>query len=214
MSTLVCIVPGRSWSWSLALEAFQKPHKRLTITSQKECNSSSASVSPRRKRSPSSSSTRITPSQSKELAGWARAIFNLPAAQQVDAACRGVPALVSYSERHDEGRGTRFAVCGQRIIPLRLLSNVRVELLPPNTTAKLQPLDQVIIYRVKRGILHRKMKLACRRLDNGKDKVYNVGLLKAVKWCVGEWSKLSAATIRNCWLRSGLLDKSSVSYVW
>ncbi|EEY56550.1 uncharacterized protein PITG_10093 [Phytophthora infestans T30-4] len=39
---------------------------------------------------------------------------------------------------------------------LRPLSNVRVEKLPPNTTAKIQPLDQGIINSIQRFILSQK----------------------------------------------------------
>ncbi|POM68346.1 Tigger transposable elementderived protein 6 [Phytophthora palmivora] len=49
------------------------------------------------------------------------------------------------------------------------LTNVRVEKLPPNTTSKLQPLDQGIIYCVKRSVLNKKMIRALEVIDDGTD---------------------------------------------
>ncbi|EGZ25263.1 hypothetical protein PHYSODRAFT_311834 [Phytophthora sojae] len=46
------------------------------------------------------------------------------------------------------------------------LTNVRVEKLPPNTTSQLQPLDQDIIYWVKRDVLSRKMDFALELVDD------------------------------------------------
>lgn len=63
------------------------------------------------------------------------------------------------------------------------LTNVRVEKLPPNTTSQLQPLDQDIIYWVKRDVLSRKMDFALELVDDGThDNPYKVGMQRGVQW--------------------------------
>lgn len=47
------------------------------------------------------------------------------------------------------------------------LSNVRIEKLPLSTTSKLQPLDQEILYCLKRDILRTKMNQALVTIDEG-----------------------------------------------
>lgn len=78
------------------------------------------------------------------------------------------------------------------------LSNIRLEWFPPNTTAKIQPMDQGIIYAVKRNVLHRKMRFALRRISTGLKNLCTVGLLHAMTWCEAEWAKVSPQTILNC----------------
>ena len=94
------------------------------------------------------------------------------------------------------------------------LRNVRVEKLPPNTTSELQPLDQGIIYCVKRSVLNRKMDFALDLIDNGSDdNPYKVGMQRGVQWNADAWRELSSKTIEHCWLHSGLLSRSDLSFI-
>ncbi|KAE9049319.1 hypothetical protein PR001_g3426 [Phytophthora rubi] len=63
------------------------------------------------------------------------------------------------------------------------LTNVCVAKLPANTTSKLQPLDQGIIYCIKRDVLRKKMEFAVDAVDEGVENPYKVGALKATEWC-------------------------------
>ncbi|EEY69918.1 uncharacterized protein PITG_06445 [Phytophthora infestans T30-4] len=96
---------------------------------------------------------------------------------------------------------------------LRPLSNVRVEKLPPNTTAKIQPLDQGIINSIKRYSLSQKMMFALDRLGEGLDNPYSVDQLTALLSCEAAWSKVSASTIQHCWNHSGLIQKSNLQFI-
>jgi hypothetical protein len=60
---------------------------------------------------------------------------------------------------------------------------IRVEKLPPNTTAKYQPLDQGIIHCVKRFVLSQKMMMALDRLGESIENPYTVDMLTALLWC-------------------------------
>lgn len=94
-----------------------------------------------------------------------------------------------------------------------VLTNVRVEYLPPNTTSKVQPMDQGIIHCLKRNVLHQKMVHALDYVGEGLENLYDVDLLTAMLWCENSWANVSQKTIRNCWQHSGLISKGSVSYV-
>ncbi|EEY59421.1 uncharacterized protein PITG_11456 [Phytophthora infestans T30-4] len=72
---------------------------------------------------------------------------------------------------------------------LRPLSNVRVEKLLPNTTAKIQTLDQGIINSIKHYILSQKMMFVLDRLGEGLGNQYSVDQLTALLWCEAAWSK-------------------------
>ncbi|KAG4055423.1 hypothetical protein PC123_g9495 [Phytophthora cactorum] len=86
-------------------------------------------------------------------------------------------------------------------------THVRIEKLPPNTTGKIQPMDQGIIYCVKREVLTQKMMHALGYI------AYKTDLLTAMQWCETAWGNVSASTIQKCWLHSTLISKSSVSFL-
>lgn len=89
------------------------------------------------------------------------------------------------------------------------LTNVTLEKLPPNTTAKVQPMDQGIIAYVKQAFLRRKVQLALQRICNGNTSPYQVGQLRSMIWCEKEWEGVSAETIQNCWRHSGFAEIQS-----
>jgi hypothetical protein len=94
-----------------------------------------------------------------------------------------------------------------------ILTNVRVARLPPNTTAKLQPLDQGVIYCLKRDVFRKKMEYAMEAVDTGIENPYKVGALKDIEWCSEAWQELSAKTIKNCWLHSTLIAKTDINFI-
>jgi hypothetical protein len=93
------------------------------------------------------------------------------------------------------------------------LTNVRVEKLPPNTTAKAQPMDQGIIHCVKRYVLTQQMLYALDYIGESVDKPYSVDMLTALQRCETAWSKVSPLTIQHCWHHSGLMNKANISHM-
>ncbi|KAE9285650.1 hypothetical protein PF008_g26863 [Phytophthora fragariae] len=93
------------------------------------------------------------------------------------------------------------------------LTNVRLAKLPPNTTSKRQPLDQGIIYCVKREVLRKKMEHALDRIEEGEENPNKVGMLKGIEWCAEAWQQLSVETIQHCWLHSTLISKTDMNFV-
>lgn len=90
--------------------------------------------------------------------------------------------------------------------PPPVMTNVTLIYLPPNTTSKLQPLDQGIIasfkaayrrnyadYMVKYFNLHQK---APPKLD----------ILSAIYLIADAWESIPASTIINCWRKSGIIS--------
>ena len=88
----------------------------------------------------------------------------------------------------------------------RDLTNIRIEFLPPNTTSKIQPLDQGIIKNFK----HFYRKKTVRRLLNGMDVGIrqDINLLHCLIEVKNSWNSVSAETIRNCFLK-GLISNDN-----
>ena len=102
------------------------------------------------------------------------------------------------------------------------LSHVELRMLPPNTTAFLQPQDAGIISSFKsqiskiqhRYVVDRFDDLLRRILDVGDDCVekeidslFNVDVLVAMRWAEAAWSKVTRATILHCWRHTKILDE-------
>ena len=94
-----------------------------------------------------------------------------------------------------------------------LLTNVRVVKLPPNTTSKLLPLDQGIIYCIKRQVLRKKMEQALDLMEEGVSNPYKVGMLKGIQWCAEAWQELRPETIQHCWFHSTLISKTDINFI-
>lgn len=81
------------------------------------------------------------------------------------------------------------------------LKNVKVEFLPPNTTSKLQPLDQGVIKNFK--VLYRK-EVVRQFLHDLEDKnPTKISVLDAMWMASKAWNNVTAKTIENCFLKSG-----------
>ncbi|UYV76841.1 TIGD4, partial [Cordylochernes scorpioides] len=81
------------------------------------------------------------------------------------------------------------------------LENIQVVFLPPNATAKLQPMDMGIILDIKRKY---RMKLIRRCLiDMENDRETNITLLDSIELLNMSWNSVPKSTIVNCFSLSG-----------
>lgn len=92
------------------------------------------------------------------------------------------------------------------------LTNVRVERLPPNTTAVLQPMDQGIIASLKKRYMKKKTMATLHNfLASRGNSVYTkkkpIDMLSAFTWCADAWEEMPAELISNCWRHSGLIPR-------
>lgn len=78
------------------------------------------------------------------------------------------------------------------------LHNIRVIFLPPNTTSKVQPLDAGIIAWVKRRYRRRLLFRVFENIESGKNSIYNVDIITAIRWTYDEWNACPSTVIRNC----------------
>lgn len=87
------------------------------------------------------------------------------------------------------------------------LSHVQVIFLPPNTTSKLQPLDQGIIKVFKGFYRSEIVKKLLQLIDEGKSDEMStaVNLYEAIVMLNKAWRNVSATTIRNCFKTCGFV---------
>lgn len=84
------------------------------------------------------------------------------------------------------------------------LNQIKLVFMPPNTSSKLQPMDQGIIHSLKchyRKILLMKMIEA---IDDGQE--FSVSLLDAVNFIHRAWQEVSKNTIANCYKHAGFFE--------
>lgn len=79
------------------------------------------------------------------------------------------------------------------------LMNTEICWLPPNTTSKLQPLDQGIIASFKARYRKHWTTFLLEQQDIGQDPLESMNVLKAVQWCIRAWDEVTAKTITSCW---------------
>ncbi|KAE9035892.1 hypothetical protein PR003_g10096 [Phytophthora rubi] len=89
-------------------------------------------------------------------------------------------------------------------------TNVRLEFLPPNTTAFLQPMDAGIIAEFKRAYRRKQLRWVYDKIKRAeqikKGDVYKVDQLQAMKWSKEIWQELQGkATIENCFRHTGIV---------
>ncbi|XP_064488392.1 tigger transposable element-derived protein 4-like [Ornithodoros turicata] len=84
------------------------------------------------------------------------------------------------------------------------LSAIRLEFLPPNTTAKLQPMDQGVISSLKRH--YRRSLLQRMLLCMETEKDYQVNLLSALHLLARAWDMVTETTIANSFRHAGFLE--------
>lgn len=93
------------------------------------------------------------------------------------------------------------------------LTNVRLEFLPKNTTAVLQPMDQGVIKATKDYIYTLRDERDYNYYEQGIFVLPAVDLFTACKWCVAAFHMLSTTTIRNAWRKAGIGQGLSVFWI-
>ncbi|XP_044586102.1 tigger transposable element-derived protein 6-like [Cotesia glomerata] len=81
------------------------------------------------------------------------------------------------------------------------MTSVRVEFLPPNTTSKLQPMDQGIIKNFKS--LYRKEVVRNMLQDLEEKRDSRIDVLQAMRMADKAWRNVTATTIKNCFAHCG-----------
>lgn len=85
------------------------------------------------------------------------------------------------------------------------LNQIKLVFLPPNTSSKLQPMDQGVIHSLKshyRKIMLMKM---LEEVDSGKE--FSVSILDAINFIHLAWQKVTRETIANCFKHAGFFEK-------
>lgn len=86
------------------------------------------------------------------------------------------------------------------------LKSVTVVFLPPNTTAKLQPMDAGIIASFKRRYRHHQLEHALDVEEQGTQaNIYMLDQLTAMKWIKSCWREVPSDAILNCFRHTGLV---------
>nr|CCA20949.1 CENPB protein Homeodomainlike putative [Albugo laibachii Nc14] len=82
--------------------------------------------------------------------------------------------------------------------------NVEIVFLPPNMTSRIQPMDAGIIRSFKAR--YKKLFLRwCLDLVES-NTVRKLNLLEAIEFSIESWRSVSEQVIRNCWVKTGLID--------
>lgn len=102
------------------------------------------------------------------------------------------------------------------------LSNVRIQMLPPNTTAHLQPQDAGVIQSLKARIRAIKTRRVVVKVDELLERAAEVGvenmqavtksffsadILEAMEWAEEAWKGVTSKTVANCWRHTAILDE-------
>ena len=87
------------------------------------------------------------------------------------------------------------------------LKNVKLVFLPPNTTAKLQPMDQGVIQNLKTHYRHHMITALLEALQ--KKEQYNPTVLDAMILLKSSWKKVKDTTIANCFQHAGFKTEAT-----
>ena len=95
-------------------------------------------------------------------------------------------------------------------VPPDDLTNITVENFAANLTSHVQPLDQGIIRCFKAHYRSRFTQRAMDNYDRGVTpaKIYDIDQLQGMRLATPAWDAVSATTIKNCWIHSGILPDS------
>ncbi|KAF2177251.1 DDE-domain-containing protein [Zopfia rhizophila CBS 207.26] len=82
-------------------------------------------------------------------------------------------------------------------------ANIRILLLPKNSTSMYQPLDQGIIQNFKTMYKNQWLAFTIEQYDNGKDPIQLVTLYHTLRWCMRAWIyEVTPSSIYNCFRKS------------
>ena len=87
------------------------------------------------------------------------------------------------------------------------LKAIELMFLPPNTTSKTQPMDQGVIRSLKAKYRRKIIKRLIRAVDM-KKKLPQTSIFDAMQLLQSTWSEVSELTIKNCFRKSGISEKS------
>lgn len=90
------------------------------------------------------------------------------------------------------------------------MENVKIEFLPPNTTSKLQPLDQGIIQSFKVKYRHLVVKKMLSEMEDGVSPS-GVNVLQAMRMAYKAWNNVSSSTIINSFKKAGFIKNHESS---
>ena len=90
-------------------------------------------------------------------------------------------------------------------------SNVKLKLLPTNTTSKSQPMDQGIIQTVKLKFHRRQLRHIISEMEKDKSKcgselLKNINILQAIYLINRSWQEVETFTIQKCFTKCGFRD--------
>ncbi|CAG8643251.1 3127_t:CDS:2, partial [Acaulospora morrowiae] len=86
------------------------------------------------------------------------------------------------------------------------LTNIKVEFLPPNTTAHLQLMDAGIIKSFKAKYQEKYIRRILNQFENGEDIQKNkINIKEAINYVAESWDEVTELTIMNCWKKTGIL---------
>ena len=84
------------------------------------------------------------------------------------------------------------------------LRNTEVLWLPPNTTSRVQPLDQGIIRTFKAYYRQSWLQYMLAEFEEDRDPFSSTNLLKTFRYLLHAWQAIDDDTIANCWLHSNV----------
>ncbi|XP_041369637.1 jerky protein homolog-like [Gigantopelta aegis] len=120
---------------------------------------------------------------------------------------RTVCTLFNKHEHHDETTEKKNLAPHGQCIPKKL-SNIKIHFLPPTTTSHLQPLDAGIIQAFKGQYRRMQLQRLVQCIDNNKTgKDLQLPLSDGIRFVKHAWDIVSATTIKNCWIHTGVVPR-------
>ncbi|XP_054706706.1 tigger transposable element-derived protein 4-like [Uloborus diversus] len=97
---------------------------------------------------------------------------------------------------------------------LKNLKSIKLEFFPPNTTAKLQPADQVVICNLKVHYRKRVIRKLINDIENNKEHTSSISVLDALRMVFSAWQNdVSQDTIAHCFQKCGFFPSSAPNIV-
>jgi len=96
--------------------------------------------------------------------------------------------------------------CPSHIVEGVSLSNVEIHFLPPNTMAKIQPMDAGIIMSFKKHYRRYHIQWMLEQIESGEDaKNLKMSTLLAIQYIIQAWDDVTSDVIFNCWKATKIL---------